>query len=174
MKTTTLVAVAVLTFSAVSPRVATAAVTDADKTFLTMASQSDQNEIALSQLASEKATDPKVKAFAEKMVSDHKMLSANMKPFADKFGVTPAMGPDSEHQAVLDKLKGLSGTDFDKEYMTAMDTDHHKALDAFKTEKSTTTDGKFKSAVSSGEKVIAEHTKMADKLTGMSGKMSGM
>lgn len=165
---------ALMAFAAATPHFATAAVTDADKTFLTMASQSDQNEIALSKVAQDKATDPKVKAYAQKMVTDHMMLTSNMKPFADKWGLTPATGPDAEHQAELDKLNGLSGADFDKEYMTAMDTDHHKALDAFKTEKSSTTDSKFKSVVSSGEKVVAEHTKMADKYTGMSGKMSGM
>ena len=166
---------AAMTFCAASASsFAQAASTDADKAFLTMASQSDQNEIALSQLASDKATDPKVKAYAQKMVTDHTMLSANMKPFADKWGLTPATGPDADHQAEMDKLKGLSGSDFDKEYMMAMDMDHHKALDAFKNEKATTTDKSFKSAVSSGEKVVAEHTKMADKYTGKSGSMSGM
>jgi putative membrane protein len=156
--------------------VAHAAVTDADKSFLTMAAQSDINEIKLSELASTKATDPKVKAFAQKMVTDHTMLETKMKPFADQWGLTPPSGPDSDHQAELDKLNGLSGADFDKEYMMAMDKDHHMALDAFKNEKSTTTDSKFKMAVSNGEKVVAEHTKMADKMSGKSGmtSMSGM
>ena len=44
------------------------AATDADQKFLAMAAQSDQNEIALSQLAEQKATNLAVKAFAEKMV----------------------------------------------------------------------------------------------------------
>jgi putative membrane protein len=47
------------------------AASDNDKKFLAMAAQSDQNEIALSQTAEQKATNPAVKTFAEKMVAEH-------------------------------------------------------------------------------------------------------
>ena len=148
---------------------ARAEVTDQDKTFLTTAAQSDMNEIKLSEAAVQKSNDPKVKAYAQKMITDHNMLEAKMKPFADAWGLTPPSGPDADHQTELDKLNGLSGTDFDKEYMTAMDTDHHKALDLFKQEKASTTDAKFKAAVSNGEKVVAQHTMMADKMVSKTG-----
>ena len=143
---------------------AKAEVTDADKTFLAMAAQSDQNEIALSKLAETKATNPQVKSFARKMVTDHMKLTASMKPYAMKWGLTPPTGPDADHQAELDKLNGLSGADFDKEYMSAMDMDHHKALDAFNQELSSTTAVPFKSAVAKGKTVVAGHTTMADSL----------
>lgn len=143
------------------------ATADADKSFLTMAAQSDKNEIALSQLASTKASNAKVKAFAQKMITDHQMLTTEMMPFAQKWGVTPPSGPDADHQAELDKLNGLSGMDFDKEYMTMMDTDHHKALDAFTSEESTTANAKFKKTVMKGRKVVAMHTTMADKAVKM-------
>ncbi len=143
---------------------AKAEVTDADKTFLMMAAQSDQNEIALSKVAQTKSTNPQVQAYAKKMITDHMMLTAKMKPYAMKWGVTPPTGPDADHQAELDKLNGLSGADFDKEYISQMDTDHHKALDAFKQEESTTTVAAFKSTVAKGETVVAQHTTMADSL----------
>jgi putative membrane protein len=44
------------------------------------------NEIKLSQLAEAKATNPAVKAFAQKMVAEHTKMSASMKPFADSWG----------------------------------------------------------------------------------------
>jgi putative membrane protein len=102
------------------------AASDADKKFLAMAAQSDQNEIALSKLADQKATNPDVKAFADKMITDHTQLTESMKPFADAWGLTPPTGPDAEHQKELDKLSGLSGADFDKEYINVMVTDHDK------------------------------------------------
>ena len=158
-----------------SASAARAQMTDQDKTFLTNAAQSDMNEIKLSQLAETKASDPQVKKYAEKMVTDHNMLEMKMKPFADKAGLTPPSGPDADHQAEYDKLNGLSGADFDKEYMTAMDMDHHKALDMFKMEVSTATDPKFKKTVENGEKVVASHTMMADKLAPkVGGTASGM
>ena len=54
-----------------------------------------------------------------------------------------------------------------------MDADHHNALDAFKAEESATTDKDFKKAVGKGEKVVAQHTAMADKAVSMMGGTPG-
>ena len=142
---------------------------DTDKQFLTTASQSDATEIKFSQLAAEKATNPRVKAYANKMISDHTTLEANMKPFADKLGVTPVMTLDADHQAKYDALAALSGPDFDKTYMTDMDADHHAALTVFKSEEASTTDPAMKATVAKGEKVVAQHTMMADRAVKMMG-----
>jgi hypothetical protein len=88
-----------------------------------------------------------VKAFAEKMVTEHTEMTESMKPFADSWGLTPPSGPDADHQKELDKLNGLSGAEFDKEYMSQMVTDHTKALSAFTTEAKDTKDVKFRAAV---------------------------
>lgn len=142
---------------------------DADKTFLTTAAQSDFTEIKFSELAEQKATNPRVKAYAQKMVTDHNNLEAEMKPFAEKWGVTPPTALDSEHQTKYDALSAMSGADFDKQYMTDMDADHHTALDLFKQEASTTQDKAFKAKVEKGEKVVAQHTMMADRAVKMMG-----
>jgi putative membrane protein len=134
---------------------------DSDKTFLAFAAQADQNEIAVSQVAEQKATNPDVKAFAQKMVREHKQMTASMKPFAQKWGITPPMGPDADHQKEIDKLKGMSGADFDKEYMDAMVSDHTAALDKFNTEVNDTKDPAFKKAVTEGKNKVAAHKNMA-------------
>jgi putative membrane protein len=141
-----------------------AEVTDQDKQFLAKASQGNMAEIKLSQLAETKAMNPQVKAFAQKMVAEHKALGMKMKPFADAWGLTPPSGLDSDHQAIYDKLNGLSGVDFDKEYINVMEKDHHETLDLFNEEVKTTTDMKFKTAVMHGQSVVAAHTHMADSL----------
>jgi putative membrane protein len=99
-----------------------------------------------------------------KMVVEHEALAMHMKPYADAWGLTPPSTMDSDHQAEYDKLNGLSGADFDKEYMNVMEKDHHDALDLFNEEAKTTTDMKFKSAVMHGQSVVAAHTHMADSL----------
>ena len=98
------------------------------------------------------------------MVTDHTKLETQMKPFATKWDLTPPTGLDADHQAIYDRLNGLSGPDFDKAYMTAMAQDHHKALDAFTTEAQSTQDPQFKAAVLKGKTVVAGHTTMADNL----------
>jgi putative membrane protein len=135
-----------------------------DKQFLATAAQSDVNEIKLSQLAVTKASDPRVKAFASKMVADHNRLEASMKGYATSWKLAPPAGLDADHQAVYDKLSGLSGTDFDKAYMTAMSEDHHKALDAFTQEVDSSNNPGFKASVVKGKAVVAAHTSMADSL----------
>lgn len=134
---------------------------DNDKKFLTNAAQADVNEIQLSQLAAQKATNPDVKAFAQKMVTEHKGMSASMQPFASSWGLTPPAGPDADHQKELDKLNGLSGADFDKEYMKQMVSDHATAYRAFTTEAKDTKDASFKEAVLKGKTKVAAHKNMA-------------
>jgi putative membrane protein len=160
-KTTQVLCCAVLGFAATLTPSKAKAATDDDKKFLATAAQSDQNEIALSQSAAQKATNPAVKAFAEKMVTEHTKMTESMKPFVDSWGLTPPSGPDADHQKELDKLNGLSGADFDKEYMSQMVTDHSKALSAFTTEAKDTKDVKFRAAVIKGKTAVAAHKNMA-------------
>jgi putative membrane protein len=134
---------------------------DDDKKFLATASQSDVNEIKLSQLAEDKATNPAVKAFAQKMVTEHTKMSAGMKPFAESWGVTPSTDLDADHQKEYDKLNGLSGADFDKEYIDQMVTDHAKALRAFTSEAKDTKDAKFRAVVLQDKTMVAAHKNMA-------------
>ena len=143
---------------------ARAVVTDQDKQFLTKVSQGGFDEIKFSELAETKSTNPQVKAFAHKMVVEHNALAAQMKPFADAWGITSPTSLDADHQAEYDKLSGLSGMEFDKEYMNIMEKDHHDALNLFNEEAKTSTDAKFKVAVMHGQSVVAAHTHMADDL----------
>lgn len=138
--------------------------TDQDKQFLMTASQGDYTEITFSKLALQKSQNPQVKKYAQKMITDHTKLENEMKPFASQMGVTPVTSLDSMHQQKYDQLSSMSGADFDKQYIANMDTDHHASLDAFKAEESSTQDAKLKPVVKKGEKVVAQHTQMADKM----------
>jgi len=134
---------------------------DDDKKFLTEASQGSYDEIQLGKLAEQKATNPDVKAFGRRMVTDHTKLNEKMKPYADEWGITAptALSPDAQKE--YDKLQGMSGNDFDKEYMSNMVSDHSKDLDAFNKEVKDTKDMKFRTSVEQGKSVVAAHKNMA-------------
>lgn len=138
--------------------------TDQEQIFLARASEADTAEIKQSQLALDKSQDPMVKQFAQKMIDDHTALEAKMKPFADKYSVTPVTVPNSTHQAELDKLSGLSGKAFDKEYILSMEKDHHAALILFDSERTTTKDKDLQAASDGAFTTVGMHIKMADKL----------
>lgn len=67
----------------------------ADRRFITKAAESSMKEVALSQLAQERATNPQVKSFAQQMVSDHGQLNNDLMQLAARKGVS--LEPGSSH-----------------------------------------------------------------------------
>lgn len=150
--------------AASTPDSGTTPVKSPDKMFLHRASEGGYAEVQLGQLAVQKGNSDEVKKFGQRMVDDHTALNAQLKPFADSMGVPAPTKLDKKDQAEYDKLNGLSGDAFDKEYIAFMVKDHHADLREFRHEEATTTDASLKDAVSKGEAVIKEHTEMATKL----------
>src|SRR6202044_987646 len=109
-----------------------------DKMFLRTAAEGGIAEVKISQLALQKAGSDEVKAFAQKMVDDHTQMINDMARLADSMGVMLPKTMNKDDQAEYDKLKGLSGNDFDIEYLTYMVKDHHKDLHEFRVEAANT------------------------------------
>jgi len=85
-------------------------------------------EVQLGQLAAQHAANADVKAFGEMMVKDHTKASDELKPIAQKLGVTLPTELDAKHKALADKLSKLQGAAFDREYMNAMVQGHTEVL----------------------------------------------
>ncbi len=138
----------------------------ADKTFLMNADEGNSAEIAASELALRKSKNPDVKAYAQKMITDHQKLRSDMSTFTQQMGVTTPQPLSATHKAEDKHLAALSGKSFDAEYVKSMDQDHHKTLGMFQNEVATTSNQDLKAAVQQGTPVIQEHTDMADQLAG--------
>lgn len=85
--------------------------------FVMHASVGNTLEIEESKLALDRATDPRIKAFAQKMISDHTAAEKTLEAAAGKDKLTTEPMLDKAHQAMADNLKTFNGTDFDKIYM---------------------------------------------------------
>jgi putative membrane protein len=98
--------------------------------FVKQVAISDMFEIESSKLAQQKA-DEATKKFAAQMVTDHTKTSSELKGIlkGEKAELPSAL--DSSHQSKLDKLKGLSGADFTKEYRSIQVTAHKDAVSLF-------------------------------------------
>ena len=140
-----------------------------DKVFLMKSAEGSMAEIQMSQMALKKSKNPDVKQIAQKMIDDHTKLIADMKPFADQMGVAPPTMLNPEHKQEAMRLKAMSGTGFDKEYLTAMVGDHHKTLGEFQAEEASTTNPDLKTTVAQGEQVIRTHTEMIDQIAQKNG-----
>jgi putative membrane protein len=137
---------------------------DQDKKFVTAASEGGLAEVDFGKLAAQKAKNPDVRAFAQKMVQDHTTLNNKMAPVAQELGVTPAQHLGVENVAEYAKLKVLTGDEFDKSYVSEMVKDHHADLAAFQQEEQVAANPALKRTVTAGARVIAMHTHMADHL----------
>ena len=135
-----------------------------DKIFLRKAAAGGLAEVKLGQLAVQKAGSDDVKAFGQKMVDDHSKLNSELAPIADSMGVRLPKSMDKQDQSEYDKLSGLSGSDFDMEYLSFMVKDHHKDLREFRNEAASTNDSTLREAVEKGMQVIHEHMVMVDRL----------
>ena len=101
------------------------------QSFATQAAIIGKAEIELGQMAEQKSQNKDVKDFAQRMVKDHKAADAKLKKIAGKATLNLPDTLDAEHQAVMQKLSGLKGEAFDKEYVKAMATGHDKAVALF-------------------------------------------
>jgi putative membrane protein len=102
-----------------------------DADFMAEAAQGGMAEVEMGKLAGTKAQNPEVKKFGAMMVTDHGKAGDELKALAAKKGVTLPADIGS-HKSTLDKLNGLSGAGFDKEYIEEMVDDHEADVKAFK------------------------------------------
>ncbi|WP_051357226.1 DUF4142 domain-containing protein [Azorhizobium doebereinerae] len=90
-------------------------------------------EIESSKIALERSDNPGIKAFAQMMVDDHTRIAAALKrAAADANGeITIPAALDSEHDAMIRKLKTASGREFDALYVQMQTTGHEQAVGLF-------------------------------------------
>lgn len=133
----------------------------ADTMFAMKAAQGGLAEVQLGQLAAQKAADPDVKTFGQKMVDDHTKLNDQMKTAAVKERMTLPTTMNPRHQALYDKLKNASGAQFDKAYMSAMVKDHEEDIKEFNKEANHGKNPDLKQLAQSAVSLLQQHLTMA-------------
>jgi putative membrane protein len=100
--------------------------------FVTLAAIGDMYKIEASRLAQEKGGDPS-KSFAEHAIEDHTRTSTELKAIVSSGSAKVEMPTalDSSHQRKLDKLKGATGREFDREYVSQQVSAHQAAVSLF-------------------------------------------
>jgi putative membrane protein len=130
----------------------------------------DNVDIEAGKLASSKTSNPKVKEFADLMVRDHTSVNKKATALAKKLKVTPEESDTSRSlkssgAQTLEKLRGLSGAEFDKAYIDNEVTYHEsvaKVLDD--TLIPNTKNAELKALLESARPIFASHLKHAKEL----------
>lgn len=94
-----------------------AAVSAADRSFLQHEAQGAAYELALAQLAVQKATRGDIKSYAQQLISDHDQANAALEQLAQSKGVSLPKALSNNDQTRLAGLQNLQGNDFDRSFV---------------------------------------------------------
>jgi putative membrane protein len=121
----------ILLAAALAPMTARA---DSPREFLYHALQGDNSEIMLGNLAADRARDPAVRDYGRKLADDHSQARAEVLDVGARFDIRPTREVAPEARDERDRLMGLRGRDFDREFIRYMIDDHRKDIGDFRDE----------------------------------------
>jgi putative membrane protein len=134
----------------------------ADHTFAMKAASGGLAEVELGNLAMQKAKDPKVKEFGQRMVTDHTKANNELKAIAANKGITLPTTLDAKDQKTKDRLSSLTGAAFDRAYMSDMVSDHKADIAEFEAQANHGTDPDLKGFASKTLPTLQEHLRLAE------------
>jgi putative membrane protein len=132
-----------------------------DAAFAIRAAQGGLAEVQLGKLANQKASDPEIKAFGQKMVADHTQANEKLTAIARKQEITLPSSMDPKDQGVYNKLQKLTGVQFDRTYMKAMTKDHQRDIKQFQKEANKGKDPQIKSFAAETLPILQAHLQLA-------------
>jgi len=132
--------------------------------FIEEAARGGMAEVELGQLASQKASSPKVKSFAAQMVADHSKANEQLKMLASNKHITVPTDLAAEHKSKRDELSGLSGEAFDRAYVDAMVDDHKKDVDEFKKQSTSNEDADVRAFAKKTLPTLQQHLRLIERL----------
>ena len=150
------------------------AVSSQDRKFAMNAAMSDMFEIEASRLALERATSDHVKQMAQQLIDDHTRTSSELAPLAQARGLTPPAQLDNKHAAMLTRLRGLSGAEFEREYVRAAGVKAHEAaVKLFRDQSRKGRDADLRAFAARTLPALEGHLQMARSHGGMMGGRGG-
>ena len=148
-----------------------------DRRFVTKTADGNNDEVALAKLAAEKATNPDVRNFAQKLVDDHTAMGTELTDLAGQKNVK--LDKDNDKDRAYKRLSKKSGDEFDREFVEHMIDEHEKDIKMFEKESTDAKDAELREFASKNLAHLREHLAMAQNLrsstmpTGRTDKSSG-
>lgn len=138
-----------------------------DTHFIKKAASGGMAEVELGQMAQQKASNPDVKKFGERMVADHTKANEQLKAVAQAEHIDLPQQLDAKDQATKDRLDKLSGEQFDKAYMKDMVKDHKTDVAEFQRESKMAKNPELKNFATQTLPVLQSHLRDAESIAPM-------
>jgi len=139
---------------------------DSEKDFIMKAAQGGMAEVSSGSLAAQQGTDAGVKAFGNRMVTDHGKANDELRQLATNKGLALPAETDADHKKKQDELAKKTGKDFDKAYMEDMVKDHEHDVAEFEKMSKDAKDPDLKAWVTKTLPTLQDHLKMARETAG--------
>ncbi|MEO5960890.1 MAG: DUF4142 domain-containing protein [Opitutaceae bacterium] len=133
-----------------------------DKRFVTKAADGGQAEVQIAQLAADRASNPDVKSFAQKLVADHTAVNSELTTIASTKRVD--LDKDEGQDRFYRRLSKKSGMDFDREFIEHMVDEHEKDVKMFDKASQDAKDADIRSFASKHVAHLREHLQQAQSL----------
>jgi putative membrane protein len=137
-----------------------------DEHFVHEAAAGGMLEVELGRLAAERAASAEVKAFGQRMVTDHGKANQQLMQIALSKGIALSKELPAARQQERDKFARLSGAEFDRMYMQHMVQDHKKDVAEFEKQAEKGTDPALRSFAQQTLPTLREHLTLAQGLAG--------
>jgi putative membrane protein len=135
-----------------------------DAKFIDKMARDGTAEVELGKLAEQKSSNPQVKTFAQRLVSDHTKANQQLMPIAQRDGVSPPKSVDKEHSTLQARLAKLNGQAFDRAFVQAQVEDHRKDIQYLQQQAQAVQDPNLKSFIQQTLPVMQQHLQMAEQI----------
>ena len=138
-------------------------------------------------LAASRAQSGKVKRYGEQLIKDHRQADNNVMAFAKRNGIdlqsVPSVsakqsdesdneGDEHAMSSGMERLRKLSGAEFDRAFLTQMVSDHDDALRMVRNARSQTPDAELRALLNKLTPVLQQHRDLAQRLLRTTGEGS--
>ena len=135
--------------------------------FAQSVAQSDGYELAAAQCALAQSRNPQVRAFAERMITDHEQTARALRDAAKAAGLeTPHPHVGGDQARLLTTLQSLRGQEFDREYGRQQMLAHTSALAMVRGYAERGSDANLRRLAVSAAPIIVRHLQTARELQG--------
>ncbi|MDB5665758.1 DUF4142 domain-containing protein [Cypionkella sp.] len=132
------------------------------ESFVNTVASSNAFEIQSSELALQKATNPKLTEFANQMIADHTKAAENLKAAADGQPVPDQLAP--KHAGMIALLEKAEGSEFDMLYTDMQAGAHAEAVSLFSNFASNGTDPELKAFAAETLPTLEAHKQHIDQI----------
>ncbi|MBF9142688.1 DUF4142 domain-containing protein [Hymenobacter properus] len=125
--------------------------------FMPLAGCAGIMEVELGKIAAQRATEPRVRDYANQMVKQHTAINNEYRELMRRKGLVPPDTMMREQQLKVDSLQHMSAAEVDRRYTTMMVNDHAMAVKLFDMAYDSAQDAEYREWLGRMRQVVREH-----------------